>query len=89
MRELNRPAVPCISCGANIYFNRFGATEPDPKQVISNHREPPEVKEQCPKCNAQVDTTVAYAAILGFPPWLSDLKAAYSGFVPRWEGGNK
>src|SRR5260221_10360226 len=85
MRELKRPSVPCSSCGAHIYFNRIGAAEYDPKEVISKRPEPPEAKEKCPQCNADVDTTPAYAFIPGFPPAFADLKKAYSGFVPRWE----
>ncbi len=84
MREFRRPPVPC-GCGANIYFNGVGGAEPDPKQVVSKRGEPPGVREKCPTCEAEVDTTVAYAAIPGFPPSLADLKVAYSGFVPRWE----
>lgn len=85
MRDLNREPVPCASCGAHIYFNLVGAADNDPNEVIANRREPPEPREKCPRCDAEVDTTVAYAYIPGFPPALADLKTAYAGFVPRWE----
>jgi hypothetical protein len=85
MRELKRQPVLCASCGAHIYFNRLGSLEPDPKEVISKRPEPPEAIEKCPQCNADVDTTKAYASIPGFPPAFAELKQAYSGFVPRWE----
>jgi hypothetical protein len=85
MREFTRPPVACPSCGANIYFNHVGSVDHDPKEVISNRREPPDAKEKCPKCSAEVDTVAAYAFIPGFPPSFAVLKTAYSGFVPAWE----
>lgn len=85
MREFNRPAVSCTSCGAHIYFNLTGSAANDPNEVIANRREPPELKETCPRCNADVDTSAAYASIPDFPPAFADLKKSYADFEPRWE----
>jgi hypothetical protein len=85
MRRLIRPPVVCGSCKAKIYFDMTGPEKPDPNVVISNRREPPDVKEKCPRCNADVDTTLAYASVTGFPPKFADLRSAYTGFIPQWE----
>jgi len=82
MRSLSRPPVSCGRCDAKIYFDRMGPTEHDPDVVISKRPEPPEVKEKCPRCDADVDTRSAYAAIPGFPPKFDDLRSAYADFVP-------
>lgn len=85
MRELIRPPIPCGSCGAKIYWGLIAPRKHDPNVVLVGRREPPEPNEKCPRCGAEVDTTVAYATIAGFPPKFAQLKAAYAGFVPQWE----
>lgn len=47
--------------------------------------DPPPAIVKCPTCNADVDTTHAYAHVSGLPPTFEALRAAYKSFVPTWE----
>lgn len=85
MRQFTRPLVPCGTCGAKIYWEFSLPQKYDENTVSARHREPPSAQEKCPRCGGDVDTTVAYAAVPGFPPPFESLKSAYSGFVPVWE----
>jgi endogenous inhibitor of DNA gyrase (YacG/DUF329 family) len=87
MRRFTRPLVPCASCGAKIYWEFNFPDEYDENAISAKRREPPASTEKCPRCGKDVDTTIAYAALPGFPPAFESLKAAYAGFVPAWEHG--
>src|SRR5258708_7386168 len=85
MRNFHRPLVPCISCGAKIYWEFSPPEKYDDDTVSSHGWRPPDVRAKCPRCGAEIDTTVAFASIAGFPPSIESLKKAYAGFVPVWE----
>ena len=85
MRNFSRPLVRCSSCEAKIYWEFATPAHYDKDTVSAKRREPPDAQERCPRCRADVDTTVAYPAIPGFPPSIEKLKAAYEKFKPVWE----
>lgn len=85
MRQFCRPPVRCQNCNAKIYWNASLPQEFDTDTIVAPGEEPPGVQEQCPRCNGDVDTTPAYAAIPGFPPTFTALQQAYQEFVPFWE----
>jgi endogenous inhibitor of DNA gyrase (YacG/DUF329 family) len=89
MRRSTRPLVDCANCGAKIHCSRLWAGYPDgvPREAIvhADWPEPPRTTEKCPKCQAEVDTTTAYAAIPTFPPAFDQLRKAYEGFTPKCE----
>jgi endogenous inhibitor of DNA gyrase (YacG/DUF329 family) len=87
MRRFTRPLVPCASCGAKIYWEFNFPDENDENTISAKRREPPAIADKCPRCGKDVDTTIAYAALPGFPPAFESLKAAYADFVPVWEYG--
>lgn len=84
MRMFKRPPVLCGNCGAKVYWE-FSAPAPFGEGVVLAGREPPRVREGCPRCGAEIDTTTAYAAVRGFPAGFDRLKEAYRGFAPVWE----
>jgi hypothetical protein len=85
MRNFHRPIVPCSSCGAKIYWEFSPPENYDDDTVSSPGWRPPDERAKCRRCGAEVNTTVAFASIPGFPPSIESLKKAYAGFVPIWE----
>jgi len=79
-----RPLVPCASCGAKVYWGFNSPQEFDDDTVLARGTELPAAREKCPRCAADLDTTIAYAFVPGFPPRFERLKAAYAGFLPEF-----
>jgi hypothetical protein len=89
MREISRPAVDCITCGAKIYSSSAWVGRSDGDAVHANWEDPPNAGEKCPRCGEDVDTTNAYPFIPTFPSNFEQLRKAYAGFVPTWEHNRK
>src|SRR5881296_1412305 len=85
MRQFRRAPVVCLNCKARIYWGLSSADVAHPDYVRAVGSEPPSVSENCPRCRSEVNTTVAYPAVAGFPAPFASLKEAYKGFAPRWE----
>ena len=86
MRRSSRETVPCVSCGAKIYWLPNMPRAYDEHVIEGRCFEPPPAAAQCPKCGHAVDTTTVYPYIAGFPMSFEVLRRSYEGFAPRFEG---
>lgn len=86
MRRFSRPLVICANCGAKIYWGYGYPDHFDADTLAAPGGEPPDIRQACPRCTAEVDTTDAYSAVPGFPVPFPALFQAFQGFAPVWEG---